>query len=264
MVNDERMEAAAFSGLLGMARDRADRVKTLRYALSADNRKLSHAQLIQLFCEHELTITEERLGSLKQRTAKLRHVRAAIDALVQAGADRHAPEVLVAAKKLLEKTENPPLLVEDEIDLKRNHLTIAEQDVVVLESEPGNSMSMQDIVFDAFWSERGRRRRGSQWLAFYTMSKPHVTGKSTWIGLSRSVPVPLVDAIQTAIKSSGLAVEREMCRALHVRLLPFARLSDDGLELLVPAALVGDPTRKRTIDRGETRPVARGYYLKER
>ena len=60
----------------------------------------------------------------------------------------------------------------------------------------------------------------------------------------QDVPVPVVDSLQDIFEAVGSEVQREMGRALHSRLTPFARVSDEGLELLVPAALVGARPRR--------------------
>lgn len=143
------------------------------------------------------------------------------------------------------------------------YVEIAEQDVVLLQTTNLlGARGLQDIVFRVFAAETGRRRAGATWLAFYTTGMPHHAGKAEWIGLSQSVPLATVDLIQAAMRTAGLPVERELGRALHLDLNPFARLSEDGLEILVPAALAGDPAARRVIERDGTRPVARGYTLR--
>lgn len=142
------------------------------------------------------------------------------------------------------------------------YVEIAEQDVILLQTTNVlGSNGLQDLVFRVFTAEGGRRRSGAQWLAFDGTGRPHYEGKTEWIGLSKSVPLSTIGMIQAAMESAGLSVEREMGRALRLDMNPFARLSDDGLEILVPAALVGDPNARRVIERGGTRPVARGYKL---
>ncbi|MBK7074603.1 MAG: hypothetical protein IPH44_20130 [Myxococcales bacterium] len=139
-------------------------------------------------------------------------------------------------------------------------LTIDEQDVVVLQM-PSRlaSTAIEDVVFAAFAGAGTQRFTKTGWLAFYATGMRHVEGKSEWLGLSRGLPLPVLDAIQDSLEQLGLAVRREMGRALQHNLTPFARLSPDGLEILVPAALAGD--RRRTVPRGDTTPVVRGYVL---
>ncbi len=144
-----------------------------------------------------------------------------------------------------------------------SNVSIAEQDVVLLQTTNHVGMlGLEDAVFQAFSRNERSRPAGTQWVAFGGSDMPHHIGRSNWIGLSRSVPLPVLDAIQAAIEAEGLQVERDVGRALHLKMNPFARLSDDGLEILVPAALVGDPTKKRIVPRGGTKPTARGYHVK--
>jgi len=227
-------------GLLGMSRDRADRLRTLRFVQGRDPSGRSHVELIRIFCRVELAITADKIASLKQKSAKARHLRAAIDVMIEAGAKDHAAEVLTSAATLLARIQNPapPVLVE--VDPARDHLTIEEQDVLVLQALPGSATAnFRDVVFGAFDSARDQRRPGTQWWCFGDTDRKHVGGKSLWIGLSQSVPLPVVDAIQAVLDAEGLEVEREIGPARHLDLTPFARLSDDGLEILVPAALAG-------------------------
>lgn len=142
-------------------------------------------------------------------------------------------------------------------------ITIDDQDVILLETNNHIGVSgLEDIVFRVFAAHASSRRSGTAWLAFGTTGRSHHSGKDSWIGLSRAVPLQVVERIQAHMMASGLQVEREMGRALHLNLNPFARLSDDGLEILVPAALVGDPSAKRIVPRGGTDPVARGYQIR--
>lgn len=142
-------------------------------------------------------------------------------------------------------------------------ISIDDQDVILLETNNYIGMSgLENIVFRAFAANASSRRAGTAWLAFGTCGRPHHAGKDSWIGLSRSVPLPIINGVQAEMVASGLEVEREMGRALHLKMNPLARLSDDGLEILVPAALVGDPSNKRVVPRGGTNPVARGYQVR--
>ena len=251
------------SGLLGMSRDRADRLGTLRFVQDRDPSGRSHAELVRVFCRVELHITSDKIATLKQKSAKERHVQAAIEVMIEAGAKENAADALSSAHALLERTRNPRPAPVVEVDPSREHLTIQEQDVLLLQGRPsGRAADFRDLVFGVFDSMRDRRASGAQWLAFGDEDRPHVSGKSLWIGISRSVPPPVVDAIQAMLDANGLDTEREMGRARHLALTPFARLADDGLEILVPAALAGDPTRKRTVDRGGPALLARGYHLK--
>jgi hypothetical protein len=143
-----------------------------------------------------------------------------------------------------------------------DELVIREQDVVLIQATPELGYSdLQDLVFGSFVGARELRRAGTQWLAFSGTGRLHFVGRSEWIGLSKSVPLDVMDFIQHRFEKAGCDVGREMGRSLHHGMLPFARLSDDGLEILVPAALVG-PDRKRIVPRGGTEPIARGYVLR--
>lgn len=153
----------------------------------------------------------------------------------------------------------------DEVDSALSLLetiTVRDRDVILLEATPRLAISdIQDLVFDGFSAAKSSRRKGTEWLALSRTEMPHHGGKSTWIALSTSIPLPVMDAIQRSFEKAGLQVEREMGRALRYKLQPFARLSDDGLEILVPAALASDPKIRRTVPRGRTAPTARGYVL---
>ncbi len=259
----EYPDTQILGGLLGMSHDRPDRLRTLRFVQDRDPSGRSHAELVRVFCRVELHITTDKIATLKQKSAKERHVRAAIEVMIEAGATENAADVLSSAHALLEKTRTPPPPPIVEVDPSRDHLTIGEQDVLLLQGRPsGRAPDFRDLVFGVFDSMRNQRASGAQWLAFGDTDRLHVSGKSWWIGLSRSVPLPVVDALQAMLDTNGFDTEREMGRARHLDLTPFARLSDDGLEILVPAALAGDPTRKRTVERGGLTLFARGYHLK--
>lgn len=141
-----------------------------------------------------------------------------------------------------------------------DHVPIADLDVVLLQMNDTGRVNVQDVVFNVFQSEAKRRRAGEAWLALYESDMAHHAGLSTWVGISKSVPLSVIDLIQQVLQTAN-AVERDMGRPLHLKMTPFARLSDDGLEILVPAALVGDPNARRAIERGQTSPIARGYTL---
>lgn len=249
--------------LMGMSKDRPGRLRSLRFAMSREPTTAGQVELIQLYCSAEMDFTASKLVTLKQRSAKARQVRDAVDALRIAGAAEHAPEILAAAESLLvdllaqpskqAPAAAPPLPIVFV-------LTIDEQDVVVLQVPPRFGVNdLQDVVFAAFAGAGTQRFTKSGWLAFNATGRRHVEGKSEWLGLSRSVPLPVLDAIQGCLEHMGLQVRREMGRAIRLDLNPFARLSADGLEILVPAALAGD--RRRSVPRGETTPVVRGYVI---
>jgi hypothetical protein len=249
-------------GLLGTSRDRADRLRTLRFVQDRDPSGRSHAELVRVFCRVELQITTDKIGTLKQKSAKERHVQAAMEVMIEAGATENAADLLRAAEALLEKTRNPTPLPTVEVDASRDHLTIGEQDVLLLQGRPsGRPPDFRDLVFGVFDSMRNQRAAGAEWLAFGDEDRRHVSGTSLWISISRSTPPPVVDALQAMLDVNGLDTEREMGRARHLDLTPFARLSDDGLEILVPAEIAGDPTRKRIVDRRGPTLFARGYHL---
>lgn len=139
-------------------------------------------------------------------------------------------------------------------------ITIPEQDVVVLKvaADVGRAES-EDIVFRRF-AGAVRQPPTTAWLAFAISDQPHCAGQSPWIGLSRSTPQRVVDAIATEVERGDLDVSREICRVPSVPMLPFARLSSDGFEILVPAALTDLATR-RSISRGGVDVWARGYQM---
>lgn len=160
------------------------------------------------------------------------------------------------------KTEKTAAKVdESSVAGRYDHVPIADDDVMLLQMKDIGRVNVQDVVFTIFDSESARRRDGTAWLAFYGPHMPHHTGLSTWIGLSKSVPLPVLDLIQQVLRAANGEVARDTGRALHLDMQPFARLSDDGLEILVPAALVGDPTTRRVIDRGGVNVIARGYSV---
>jgi hypothetical protein len=115
------------------------------------------------------------------------------------------------------------------------------------------------MLFQGLWALREKQTPGSEWLAFSATGCTHWSGKSLWLGFSQSVPLPLVDAFQGILERSGLEVEREMGFALRNELIPFARLTGDGLEILVPVALAGDTAKKRTVKRGSVEPTVRAF-----
>jgi hypothetical protein len=142
-----------------------------------------------------------------------------------------------------------------------DHVPIADVDVVLLQVKDNGRVDVQDAVFNVFESESKRWRTGAAWLAFHKSDMPHHAGLSTWLGVSKSVPLAVIDLIHAVLQAAGMEVGREMGRAMHLGLNPFARLSDDGIEILVPAALVGDPNARRVIERGGVKVVARGYTV---
>lgn len=139
------------------------------------------------------------------------------------------------------------------------HVQIADLDVILLQFKPSGRVNEQDVVFNVFESESERWRDGAAWLAFHKSDMPHHAGRSTWLGIAKSVPLAVVDLIQAVLQAAGMEVERDIGRATHLALNPFARVSADGLEILVPAALVGDPNARRVIERGGVKAIARGY-----
>lgn len=141
------------------------------------------------------------------------------------------------------------------------HIAIVDQDVVLLQVRDNGRVPLQDLVFALFEALASDRRGEVAWLAFHADGMPHHEGKSTWIGLSTSVPLGAVDTIQATLQKAGMEVERAMGRAVRLDLSPLARLSEDGRAILVPAALVGDPNQRRVIDRAGTSAVARGYTV---
>ncbi|MCX5747965.1 MAG: hypothetical protein NT062_36350 [Proteobacteria bacterium] len=249
-------------GLLLMgSQSREARLKTLRSVMGQDASPDRHAKLVKFFCDTEVRITVDKVESLRKKSGKLRHLNEALDVMTEAGAGDHAPAAVKKVRALVDAIENPP---PPELYEGRDHITIEEQDVLLLQvaaARVGTS-ALEDLVFAAFWSFRSSRRQGSVWLAFQRSNRIHHLGKSDWIGLSLSVPTQTADSIQRSFEVHDLEVEREMGRALHLDLHPFARMSDDDLEILVPAGLAGDARRKRKVDRGDTSPIARGYYLK--
>ncbi len=251
-----------FGGLLTMTRKRQNRLKTLRWVISQDDAEVRVTELVRIFCRVEIRITEDKIFALRLKGAKLRHLREARDVMISAGAERYDPDALEEIEKLIDLTENPPPpepLIEG-----REHILLEEQDVLLLQMSAANVglTPLENLVFQAFWAARAKRRAGSVWLAFKDSERVHHRGRSDWIGLSRSVPTSVVDSLQASFEALGLEVEREMGRALRLGLTPFARLCDEDLEILVPAAIAGDPREHRKVNRGETTPIARGYYLK--
>ncbi len=164
-----------------------------------------------------------------------------------------------STKRTARPKEAKPTPPPDKKAARYDHVRIGDLDVVLLQTRDSGEIDPQDLVFDVFKSESKRRRRGETWLAFYRSEMPHHAGLSTWIGLSKSVPLPVLDLIQEVLIAANGNVSREMGRALHLNLNPFARLSDDGLEIMVPAALVGDPNARRVIERAGVKVIARGF-----
>lgn len=160
------------------------------------------------------------------------------------------------------KVAKPSAKVAEQPDAARyEHVVITDLDVLLLQTDDSGVLDVEDVVFSVFESEAERRREGSTWLAFHRSGMPHYAGKSVWLGLSKSVPAAVVDLIQAVLRAADMDVERDMGRVVHLDLNPFARLSEDGLEILVPAALVGDPAARRGIERGGVKVIARGYTV---
>lgn len=182
-------------------------------------------------------------------------------AITKKPALKRAKEPVKGTKRAAKsKVEKPTATIEESSVAGRyDHVQIADLDVVLLQLKDIGRVNVQDVVFTVFESESKGRRDGAAWLAFHRSDMPHHTGLSTWIGLSKSVPAPVLDLIQKVLRAANGEVERDMGRALHLQMQPFARLSNDGLEILVPAALVGDPSARRVIDRGGVKVIARGY-----
>lgn len=88
------------------------------------------------------------------------------------------------------------------------------------------------VVAMLFRTEAQRRRPDATWLAFVTDGQPHVNGLSVWLGLSKSVPAPVLDLIQQLLEGQGARVHREFARAHSHQLKPALCLSDDGFEVL--------------------------------
>ncbi|MDP1917101.1 MAG: hypothetical protein Q8L14_12750 [Myxococcales bacterium] len=140
-------------------------------------------------------------------------------------------------------------------------LSIRERDLIILQATPHVSLSvLEDMVLQGFSSAHELPKTGDDWLAFSASQRAHWAGKTLWIGLSESVPLELVDGLQAHLESAGLLVEREMGRALHNGMNPFARMSGAELEVLVPQPLVRTPGRK--VNRGGIKANVRGYFVK--
>ena len=155
----------------------------------------------------------------------------------------------------------PKRVVKTKSNEDESVLSIKDRDLIILQASPQLSLStLQDVVFQGFSSARELLKKGQDWMAFGAGERPHWAGKTLWIGLTESVPLELVDGLQAYLENAGVLVEREMGRALLNGLIPFARLSGDGLELLVPQPLVGTPGRK--VIRGGMEAQVRGYFTK--
>lgn len=139
-------------------------------------------------------------------------------------------------------------------------VSIKDQDLIILQATPQVSLSaLEDAVFQGFSTGRNLHKKGQDWLAFSASDRSHWAGKTLWIGFSESVALELIDGLQAYLENEGVPVDREMGMAVHNDLRPFARLANEGPELLVPQALVGAPGRK--LSRGGVELSARGYLI---
>lgn len=139
-------------------------------------------------------------------------------------------------------------------------LSIRDRDLIILQATPHVSLSaLEDAVFQGFSTGRNLHKKGQEWLAFSASDRSQWAGKTLWIGFSENVALELVDGLQAYLENEGVPVDREMGMAFHNDLRPFARLSDEGPELLVPQALVGAPGRK--LSRGGVEMSVRGYLI---
>jgi hypothetical protein len=146
------------------------------------------------------------------------------------------------------------------VDRDESVLSVDERELIILQASPRLSLSaLEDVVFQGFSSASELLKKGEDWMAFSASQLPHWAGKTMWIGFSENVSLELIDGLQAHLESAGVVIEREMGRALHNQMNPFARLSGDGLELLVPQPLVGTPGRR--LVRGGIEVRVRGYFV---
>lgn len=139
-------------------------------------------------------------------------------------------------------------------------VSIKDQDLIILQASPQFALSaLEDAVFQGFSTGRNLHKKGQEWLAFSASDRSHWAGKTLWIGFSEDVALELIDGLQAYLGNEGVPVDREMGRAIHNELRPFARLADEGPELLVPQPLVGGPGRK--LSRGGVELSVRGYLI---
>ncbi len=139
-------------------------------------------------------------------------------------------------------------------------VSIKDQDLIILQASPQFALSaLEDAVFQGFSTGRNLHKKGQEWLAFSASDRSHWAGKTLWIGFSEDVALELIDGLQAYLGNEGGPVDREMGRAIHNELRPFARLADEGPELLVPQPLVGAPGRK--LSRGGVELSVRGYLI---
>lgn len=243
---------------------RAGRLKTFRWVAGQDPTEHRVAKLVRTFCYVELRITKDKIDELRLKSAKLRHLREARDVMIDAIAGRYDAPELAKIQQLIERIENPP--PPEPLHEDRTNITLGDQPVLILQMRATHvgRVALENLVFEVFSSLRSLRRPGSEWLAYEADGKFHHAGKSDWIALSRNVPLKVADNLQAALGRWNVEVERDTGMALNAGLRPFARLCDEDLEILVPAALAGDPREKRRIERGETVVVARGYEISDK
>lgn len=103
-----------------------------------------------------------------------------------------------------------------------------------------SSLDALSIVARALQSSAAHRRPGAAWLAMVGESGHHL-GLTRWIGLSEEVHDDVIDAVAGQLRAAGCAVQVEGSNASACpELSPELRLSDEGLERLVPAPLAKD------------------------
>jgi hypothetical protein len=93
---------------------------------------------------------------------------------------------------------------------------------------------MPSFLWSVVASQWASTRPASEkpWVAYFGVSSFHYMGYTTWLGLSKGVPLAMYDQIQRVIEDAGLDVQREYARLGEHRLSPIMATTARGLELL--------------------------------
>lgn len=119
------------------------------------------------------------------------------------------------------------------VDLRRDVMVFQLSETFgVSESDFDSLRQALIVVAEAFRAHASLRSRGSVWLAFGALGRPHWQGLSTWLGLSTSVPPKVLDFVQGFLEQIGAKVYRVHARPERCDLHPALCLGDEGLEIL--------------------------------
>ncbi len=99
-------------------------------------------------------------------------------------------------------------------------------------------LAIQGVSFAI--SASGLPNGSERWRFFLGFECPHVEGLSTWLGISRNVPLKSVDLIQRLLEAAGQRVHREHAVVAAHHLEPFLVAAESGLETPTRGSIVLD------------------------